>query len=84
MRAWEGGDCMIVHWEHGRVVTARLIVWFPDPSFPRLSRPAHTGRVWEPNYMIDAWEREEEEEEAGKEDNLATQTPLQPGLVPTD
>ena len=22
----------------------------PDPSFPRLSRPAHTGRVWEPNY----------------------------------
>ena len=21
----------------------------PDPSFPPLSRPAHTGRVWEPN-----------------------------------
>ena len=26
----------------------------PDPSFPRLSRPAHTGRVWEPNYQTAA------------------------------
>ena len=32
-----------------QALNAFTLVWFPDPSFPPLSRPAHTGRVWEPN-----------------------------------
>ena len=44
-----------IHWRQKCSCGSALgASYSPDPSFPRLSRVAHTGRIWEPNYAITA------------------------------
>ena len=42
--AWEGGDCMIVHWEHGRVVTACLNFNLASESDPQKNQKGGLGK----------------------------------------